>query len=199
MDPRRSRINPPRRELSQPGLRLLGGFECRPPCPRVRRGKHIFPVPFRNVLADGVTGEPIDPALPLLEVNRVRRKVPVDDGVAPPVEVDPFLPDAGRSEHEGGKGAVEGMPDFTLPNRLSCIGLIRSPVLQSETRAQLDLCPIEGCLVRSIGCSPNPDRPPATCSARKRSDSSSMSRPPSSLWSWNTYSSRTARRLPSSQ
>ena len=66
----------------------------------------------RDVLADGVTLVAIDASLTLLEVDGVAREVPVDDGVAPPVEVDPLLTDRRRRQHKRPERRVEGRPDF---------------------------------------------------------------------------------------
>ena len=61
---------------------------------------------------DRVAPEAVHPALALFEVDRVRGQVPVHDRVAPPVEVDALLPDAGRREHERPERAVERVADL---------------------------------------------------------------------------------------
>src|SRR5699024_2144478 len=54
----------------------------------------------RDVLADRMPLVAVDPSFPLLHVDRVRGKVPVHHRMAVLVEIEPFLTDRGRCEHE---------------------------------------------------------------------------------------------------
>ena len=46
-----------------------------------------------DILSYRVALETVDAALPLFKVDWVGGKIPVDDGVAPPMEIDTLLPD----------------------------------------------------------------------------------------------------------
>ena len=75
-----------------------------------------------DVTADGVALVPMDAALALLEVHGIARKVPVDEAVAPGVEVEPFLPDGRTGQHEGPEGAVESGSDGILADMDVTVG-----------------------------------------------------------------------------
>jgi len=62
-----------------------------------------------EVLPDGVAFVTVDAPFALFKIDRVRWEVPVDDGVAVGVEVEPFLAYRSRSEHEWPEGRVEGV------------------------------------------------------------------------------------------
>ena len=79
-----------------------------------RTGSASGTVGTGDVAADGVALVPVHAALALLEVHGVAREIPVDEAVAPGVEVEPFLPDRGAGEHEGAEGTVEGGSDGIL-------------------------------------------------------------------------------------
>ncbi len=78
----------------------------------------------------------VDPSLALLEVDRAPWEVPVDDCMAPPVEVDALLPDAGRDEDERSERAVERRPDSAVTD----VGIVTkaSAVPQSEAGLEGD-------------------------------------------------------------
>lgn len=67
-----------------------------------------------EVAADNEAVEAVDAAFSLFEVDGVGRGVPVDGGVAPSVEVDAFLADAGGGEDPGPEGAVESGADLRM-------------------------------------------------------------------------------------
>ena len=60
-----------------------------------------------DVPSDGVTLVPVNAPLALLQVDRVVGQVPMDDGVAPEMEVQPLLPDRCGGEDEGPERGVE--------------------------------------------------------------------------------------------
>ena len=60
-----------------------------------------------DVPADGVALVAVDAPLALLEVDGVGGQVPVDDGVAPEMEVQSLLPDRRGGHHEGPERRVE--------------------------------------------------------------------------------------------
>ena len=63
-------------------------------------------MPRGDVVADGMAAVAVDSAFALLEVDRVRRRVPVHDRVAPPVEVDALLADAVVASTNGQNGLL---------------------------------------------------------------------------------------------
>ena len=92
---------------------------------------------------------PVDAALALLEVHGVARKVPVDQAVAPRVEVESFLPDRRAGQQEGAERAVEGGSDGILAD----MGVtVRSgvPEAQREHRAYTYDVGLDGFLVLSL-------------------------------------------------
>ena len=44
---------------------------------------------------------PVNPSLALLQIHRIARQVPVDQAVAPGMEIEPLLPYRRAGEHEG--------------------------------------------------------------------------------------------------
>src|SRR5215211_263547 len=70
-------------------------------------------------------------AFALLQVNRVRREVPVHDGVAVGVEVQTLLPDGSRREYEGPERRVKGLAQ--LP-RARDLGAVVGPFLPEAER-----------------------------------------------------------------
>jgi hypothetical protein len=78
---------------------------------RERRGT----VPFSNVLADRVALVAVNTAFTLLQIDRIGRKVPVDDGVAILMEVEAFLADRCRRQNERPERRVEGRPNGSRP------------------------------------------------------------------------------------
>ena len=57
--------------------------------------QRLHPECLRNVLSHRVTFVAMHSPLPLLQIDRIGRKVPVDDDVAVRVEVQPLLPNLG--------------------------------------------------------------------------------------------------------
>ena len=75
-----------------------------------------------DVAADGVALVSVHAALALLQVDRVAREVPVDEAVAPRMEVEPFLPDRRAGQHEGAERAIEGGSDDILADVAAVVG-----------------------------------------------------------------------------
>ena len=88
-----------------------------------------------DVASHRVSAVAVDATFALFEVDWVDGGVPVQQGVAPPMEVDAFLPDAGRGQHEGPEGAIEGLPDLRLASAL--LVLLASAVAQCEAGVQV--------------------------------------------------------------
>ena len=61
----------------------------------------------RHVAAHGVPFVPVHTSLTLLEIDRVRRQVPVRNRVAVGVEVEPFLPHGRRRQDERPERRIE--------------------------------------------------------------------------------------------
>src|SRR6266540_4197932 len=109
LDLRWARESPVGEEIGGTRGAACGGCsECCLPRITICCPKGVGTVGGADVSADGVSLVAVDPAFSLLEVDGVGRVVPVDDGVAPPVEVDAFLPDGCGREDEGPEWAVEG-------------------------------------------------------------------------------------------
>jgi hypothetical protein len=103
-------VHPPRRELAVL-LDSFGrprGIEGCLPRIAVAAAEHVVPMRGGDVPSYRVASEAIHPAFALFEVDGAAREVPVDDGVAPPVEVDALLADARRHQDERGERAIEG-------------------------------------------------------------------------------------------
>ena len=78
---------------------------------RVLKVKRIFRVSYMTVL------------------HRIARQVPVDEAVAPGMEVEPLLPDRRAGEHEGSKRAVERGADGVLADVLA---VVRANVAEAQ-------------------------------------------------------------------
>jgi hypothetical protein len=77
-------------------IRTLASVLFRPPerlTPRIRMVRHrsLRRVGRSNVLPDSVVLVSVDSPLTLLEIDRIRRHVPVDHCVAVLVKIEPFL------------------------------------------------------------------------------------------------------------
>jgi hypothetical protein len=92
----------------------------------MRMGEKLLPELEGDVPADGVAGVAVYPTFSLLEVDGVRRRVPVDDGMAPPVEIDSVLTHAGGCQDKWPERTAEGASDLGLPNALF-VGATRAP------------------------------------------------------------------------
>ena len=64
-----------------------------------------------KVAPHGVVLEAVHAPLPLLQINRVVRQVPVDDGMAVEVEVEALLTDRSAREHEWPERRIECFAD----------------------------------------------------------------------------------------
>ena len=71
--------------------RLAGSLENRMPGILGPRLKHRLTMLQSEVLAHCVSLVAVDPALALLQIHRIPWKIPVDDGMTIPMEVEPFL------------------------------------------------------------------------------------------------------------
>ena len=136
-----------------------GGVEDRGPRVRDSRTQSRRPVSGRDVLADRVTLVAIHATLALLEVDGVAREIPVDDRVAPPVEVDPLLSDGGGRQHERPERRVEGRPDLREAGLI--LGVARAAEAQRVPARERDSLAVE---VIDVGCTvdrlPEGDRAP---------------------------------------
>ena len=79
------------------------------PLPRAPRREGIVSVRGRDVPAAGVPLVRVNPPLPLLQIQRIARQVPVDQAVAPGMEIEPLLSYRRAREHEGPERAVNGL------------------------------------------------------------------------------------------
>ena len=80
---------------------MLGtGSEKGLPGIRVQVSRGIFLVVVSEILANRVTFIAVNSPLSLLKVDGIWRQVPVDDCMAIPVEIKPFLTDGGRHQYE---------------------------------------------------------------------------------------------------
>ena len=93
-------------------------------------------MPVAQVAADREPCVAVDASLSLLEVDGIGRRVPVNDGVAPPVEVDAFLTHARRGEHPWPEGAVEGRTNLGKAGRL--VRLAHCAVSKCEPASEAD-------------------------------------------------------------
>ena len=136
-----------------------GGFEDRHPGVRDSRSQSRRSVGGGDVLADRVTLVAIHAALTLLEVDGVGGKVPVDDRVAPPVEVDSLLADRCGREHERPERRVEGRPD--LGESGFVLGVARAAEPQRVPARERDSLAVEVIDVgRAVDRLPEGDRAP---------------------------------------
>ena len=106
---------------------------------------------------------PVDTPLALFEINRISRKVPMDQAVAPGMEIEPLLPDRRTGEQEGPKRAVERISDGVLADVLA---VIRAAVAeaQCEHGANTEFLTVDA----SSGCpSLGPKELPVDTSARR--------------------------------
>ena len=71
-------------------------------CPWIRTGleHQLVAVGLSHVAANCVVLKAVNPSLSLLEVDRIRRQVPVDDRMAVEVKIKALLPDRGGGEDE---------------------------------------------------------------------------------------------------
>ena len=90
---------------------------------------------MRDVPPHRVALEAMDPPLALLQVHRVRRQVPVHDGMAVGMEVEPLLPHRGGGQDERPERRVESLahPVDSL-NRLAVLHPVTQP--QAEARSK---------------------------------------------------------------
>jgi len=98
--------DPIRDEIGKPiGFAL--GRDLKKGLPRIaslmRHGESSQTIPFRNILSDRMAFIPMNPAFALFKINGIGRQVPMDHGMAPSVEVQPFLTYRGRRQNEGTK------------------------------------------------------------------------------------------------
>ena len=99
-------------------IRCCCGFEGGSPGVRDAGCQRRRAVGGGDVLADRVPLVAVHPALTLLEIDGVAGQVPMHDGMAPPVEIDPLLPDGSRRQHERPERRVERRPDLGQPGFL---------------------------------------------------------------------------------
>ena len=86
--------NPVRNKIRIPIGFILGRDleECLPwIASLVRFRERIQPISFRNILSDCVTLIAMNPALPLFQINRIRRQIPMHYRMAPCMKIQPFL------------------------------------------------------------------------------------------------------------
>lgn len=136
MDARRPRVHPVRCKFPKISTlveaQLVGGV----PWIDDSRGKNSGSMPVSDVAADGQTAIAIHSALALLEVHWVRRRVPVDDRAAPPVEVDPFLAHARSRQNPRPERAVECRTNLREPRRL--VALAGGSIAKCESTGEGD-------------------------------------------------------------
>src|SRR2546430_13186152 len=108
LDARRAWIDPVGRELAQArpfvSRKVVGCL------PRVHGlgTQDGLSMTVGDVAPDGVAAITVYATLTLLEVHRIGRRIPVHHRVAPPMEIDALLADAGGCEDERPERAVEG-------------------------------------------------------------------------------------------
>ena len=90
-----------------------------------------------DVAADGVPLVPMDTALPLFEIDRIARKIPVDQSVAPGVEVEPLLTDGRTGQDKRTERTVEGRSHRVLADVLIIFSANMAET-QSEHSANAD-------------------------------------------------------------
>ena len=119
---------------------------------RFQRREGPFALGSDNVASDGVPFVAMDTALLLFEIDRIARKIPMDQSVAPGVEVEPLLTDGGTGQDERTEGTVEGCPHSVLADGLS-IFRVKMAEAQSEHGANTDF-------FRAVSVSvPGPEEP----------------------------------------
>src|SRR5258705_4919435 len=85
-----------------------------------------------DVLANRVSAEPVDAAFALFEVDRVRWQVPMHYRMAPPVEVDPFLSNAGGRKNERPERTIERISHLWSPDTLRVTNCTAIPQRKSH-------------------------------------------------------------------
>ncbi len=98
--------DPIRDEIGMPiGLSL--GRDMEKDLPRItflkRLGESSQTISFRDILSDSMAFITMNPTFALFKINGIGRQVPMDHGMAPSVEVQPFLTYRGRRQNEGTK------------------------------------------------------------------------------------------------
>ena len=161
-----ARVNPVGGEVAQPVVIFgCGGFKDRSPGIVDCFGQRGRSVRSRHVLSDRVPLVAIHPPLTLLEVNRVAREVPMDNRMAPPVEVDSFLAYRGGREHEGPERRVKGRPDLGKSGLI--LTLARAAKAHREPARERDALAVK---VIDVGCAvdrlPYGNGPPCGCGQR---------------------------------
>ena len=99
-------------------------------------GQCLRPIGGSHVFADGVPFVAVHPALALLEINGVAGKVPMHDGVTPPVKIDALLPDGSSRKNERPERRVERCPDLGEPGFL--VASLRAAKPQSVPAGERD-------------------------------------------------------------
>ena len=88
--------------------RRVGQLEHQPPdvVARTPRCEGVENVGGSDIASDGMALVTVNTPLALLEIHRIARKIPVDQAVAPGMEIEPFLPNRRAGEHEGQRRAL---------------------------------------------------------------------------------------------
>ena len=77
-------------------------------CPRIAPAFGAFDaVSLCQVLADEMALETVDAALALLQIDGIRRQIPMHERMAIGMEIEPLLPDRSRGKNEGTEGRIE--------------------------------------------------------------------------------------------
>ena len=85
----------------------------------------------------------MDAAFALLQIDGIRRQIPVHDGVAPSVEVESFLTDRRRSENERAKRRVEGGAHYVDTGKGLVAVVLELAEAQREPAADVEVVPRE--------------------------------------------------------
>ena len=78
----------------------------------------------------------MDPALTLLQIDRIGREVPVVNDMAVGMEVQPFLPDRRCGKDERPKGRIECLPHASRPDE--CFAVVIADITKPDCEPTTD-------------------------------------------------------------